>query len=136
MSVMEGGEDFLWESPHHSKVSVFSDIETGDHESMDLGTQNLPEVKNLPHSVVAHGWIPFMVSSSLIVDCHKMSHVPGGDHGLPGVLRPLRDLVSLRPTSPQSPRNLHDCSLGSVHQPGHHRDGPCGCVPRLLYEEQ
>lgn len=63
MSVWEGGEDGLsdlWESPHH-KDSVYGDIETSDQQTLNLNTQSLPDVQSLPHSVVAHGWIPFMV---------------------------------------------------------------------------
>ena len=65
MSVFEEGEDGLsdlWESPHHKEFSVYGDIETSDQDDTNLDTNNLPDVKSLPHSVIAHGWIPFMVS--------------------------------------------------------------------------
>ena len=77
MSVWEGGEDGLsdlWESPHH-KDSVYGDIETSDQQTLNLNTQSLPDVQSLPHSVVAHGWIPFMVSFVILRHCHKMSYL-------------------------------------------------------------
>ena len=77
MSVWEGGEDGLsdlWESPH-DKDSVYGDIETSDQQTLNLNTQSLPDVQSLPHSVVAHGWIPFMVSFVILRHCHKMSYL-------------------------------------------------------------
>ena len=78
MSVWEGGEDGLselWESPHHKDYSIYGDIETSDQQTLNLNTQSLPDVNSLPHSVVAHGWIPFMVSFVILRHCHKMSYV-------------------------------------------------------------
>ena len=77
MSVWEGGEDGLsdlWESPHHKDYSIYEDIKTSQH-TLNLNTQSLPDVKSLPHSVIAHGWIPFMVSFVILRHCHKTLHV-------------------------------------------------------------
>ena len=68
MSVWEGDEDSfndLWESPHHRERSLYDKMTELDDQS----TQN-PVVHSLPHSVVVHGWVPFMVSSALLR--HKM----------------------------------------------------------------
>ena len=79
----------------------------------DILTENSEvhyKFQSLPHSVIAHGWIPFVVSDFILFFWRKyLVFFPGGHSPLPDIQCFVRYLVQVWQTSPKSSWNLHSC---------------------------
>ena len=67
-------------------------------EDLDIATENSEthyKFESLPHSVIAHGWIPFVVSSFIRFYIKYLLFFPGGHSPLLDIQCFVRHLVQI-----------------------------------------